>query len=168
MQRILLLFVTLVFCLPSSAQRKIEMRNLYAVPQVHVRFGVYTVSYIVKDINRALQLLTETGDSTFGTVCGLDTTRSYMVELYPGKMQYNSPLQNLLQNGVGAYLLTTGHALIRNKHHKRVWTITANIDPAQEGETSSYTTFFDYKTNDMLFYGKLPLGLYGKDMGIDY
>jgi hypothetical protein len=168
MKTIALLFTAVVFCLPAYAQRTVQMRNLWAEPQVHVVFGKYTVSFTVRDINKALRLLADAGDYTFDTTSALDTGRVYLAELYPGKMVYTNPLQRLLQNGVGVFLLASGHAVVKNKKHNTLPAITANIEPAGEDAVVTYSTFFDPKTNDMIFCGKMPLALYGKDLGIDW
>ena len=89
------------------AQRTVQMRTLWIEPQVHVVFGNYTVSFTIKDIDRALQLLAETGDTTYGISSGLDTNKNYNIELYPGtKTEYITKLEPMIQRGIGAFLLS--------------------------------------------------------------
>ncbi len=101
-------------------QHTVQIRNLWEKPQVHVLFEGYTISFTIKDINKALQLLAETGDSTYGLESPFDTNKNYNFELYPGtRMEYHTQVQPMLQNGVGAFLLTAGHAEIRNEKQKK-------------------------------------------------
>ena len=169
MKRIALLLIGLVLFYSAFAQRTIKMRNLWARPQVHVTFNGYVVSFTLKDINRALTLLNETGDSTFGSYCALDTGKNHFIELYPGsRMEYHNSLQPLLQNGVGAFLLLAGHAYIETPRHKYVPAIAADIQPVQEGRDKALILYYDPQNNKMLFSGQMAVDMYNQDLGIDY
>lgn len=152
----------------SFAQRAIPMRNIWTRPQVHVLFEGYTISFTIKDINRALVLLAETGDTTFGRISGLDTAKDYFCELYSGtRMEYHSELQNLIQNGVGAFLLTAGHAYIENPKHKQMQAILADINVFPNGVDHAFIVFYDPRNNKRLFTGRMAANMYNKDLGID-
>ena len=164
---LLLLAITLSFY--SFAQRNIQMGNLWTRPQVHVLFQGYTVSFTIKDINRAMELLLETGDSTFGSSCGLDTAGNYLVELYPGLHQeYHNKQQIIMQKGVGAFLLNAGHAYIENARHKTVKVILTDMKPLMPGVGVTAVKFYDPANNILLFDGMLPAEMFHKDLGIDY
>ena len=169
MKRISLLFVVFIVSFSTHAQHTVQMRNLWADPEVHVLFEGYTVSFTIKDINRALELLAETGDSTYGTSSGLDTAKQYYVELYPGfRTEYRNSLQPLLQKGVGAFLLTSGHAVIKNPKHKKVKYIIVDIKPLIGGVDVTDVKFYDPNTDKLIFNGQIAAGMYHKDLGIDY
>ena len=155
MKSIGLLLFAFILSSYTFAQRTIPMRNVWARPQVHVLFEGYTLSFTIKDINRALALLTETGDTSFGIVSGLDTAKDYFCELYSGtRMEYRSVLQNLIQNGVGAFLLTSGHAYIENPKHKPVRSVTADINVFPGGVDHAFIIFNDPRNNKRLFTGR--------------
>ena len=170
MKRIALLVWLLILCACSAhAQRTIALRNLWCQPQVHVQSGSYTISFSIKDINRALELLAETGDSTFGTTSGLDTAKAYSTELFPGnRVQYQNKLQPLLQQGVGAYLLSAGKAIVENDRGKKLAEVKMDIQPIVDGGDQRYFIFYDTRNNKILFSGYMNTDLYGKDMGLDY
>jgi hypothetical protein len=158
------------FILPIAlfAQRTVQLRNLWARPQVHVLFGDYTVSFTIKDINKALTLLSQTGDHTFATSCNLDTGGNYIIELYPGlRMEYHNSLEPILQKGVGAYLLLCGHAVVQNRKHKKLKAVVSDIQPLIEGVDLTDIKFYDPKTNKLLFSGNMAADMYYKDIGID-
>jgi hypothetical protein len=163
-----LLFSAFTLAFPSFAQRDVQMKNLWTRPQVHVLFQGYTLSFTIKDINKAMELLRATGDSTFKSSCALDTAGDYVVELYPGlRQEYHSELQRLLQKGVGAFLLTSGHAYIETSRHKILHGITTDIHPLVPGVEITVVKFYDPRTNTMLFDGIMPANLYNQDLGID-
>ncbi len=165
-----LLLLLFAFILPVSliAQRTTQMRNIWTRPQVHVLFQGYTLSFTIHDINKALALLAETGDSTYGTSCGLDTSGDYIVELYPGlRMEYRKPLQAVLQKGVGAFLLLAGHAYIEDKRHKPVRSVISDIKPPSRGVDDAYILFTDPKNDNPLFAGQMAAEMYNKDLGLD-
>ena len=144
------------------------LRNLWERPQVHVIFNDYTVSFSIKDINKALVLLRATGDSTQPAECGLDTAKDFFYELYPGlHQQYRFPMQPILQNKIGAYLLTAGHAVIANKKHRLLKEIITDIRSLELQDKVSLATFYDPQSHNMLFQGKLAAELYKQDLGID-
>ena len=168
MKRILLFFTVLLLSCSLFAQRIIPMRNIWTKPQVHVLFEGYTLSFTIKDINRALVLLSESGDTSFGSTSGLDTAKEYACELYSGtKMEYRSSLQNLLQNGVGAFHLTAGHAYIENPKHKQLQSIIADINAFPPGVDEAFIVFYDPRNNKRLFTGRMNVNMYNKDLGID-
>jgi hypothetical protein len=144
------------------------MKNLWTKPQVHVLFEGYTISFTIKDIDRALTLLAETGDSSFGVVSGLDTNKDHFVELTAGvRMEYRSALQNLVQNGVGAFLLTAGHAYIENAKHRIVPSTDADINVFPSGVEHAFIIFYDPKNGKRIFTGRMAANMYNKDLGID-
>jgi hypothetical protein len=166
------LFALIVFSVPVAgfAQRAVQMKTLWDRPQVHVLFQGYTLSFSIKDINKALQLLSETGDIAYGAASKLDTAKDYYIELYPGlDMQYRNSLQPLIQRGVGAFLLTAGHALIETRKHKLCREIIEDIKDRPGGDKSVVITFTDpkTKTGKMIFFGTMSVAMYGKDLGID-
>ena len=168
MKRIAILLFAFIISGPLFAQRTIQMRTLWIKPQVHVLFGGYTISFTIKDINKALALLATIGDSTFDLSSGLDTASDYAVELYPGtSTQFRNKLEPLLQNGVGAFLLSAGHAYIKNKKHKTIKEVIMNIQPLDPGVKDAYIIFYDPKNNAMLFSGKMNADMYNQDLGIN-
>ncbi len=145
------------------------MRNIWTRPQVHVLFQGYIISFTIKDINRAMELLQETGDTTYGKSCGLDTAGNFVLEFFPGfHQEYHSKLQWLMQTGVGAFLLSAGLAFIETERHKKVPAIVADMVPLMDGVEFTAFKFYDPKTKTMLFDGLMAAGMYNKDMGIDY
>ncbi len=169
MKRLSLLLLAFILSFTSFAQRAIQMRNIWTRPQVHVLFQGYILSFTIKDINRAMELLQETGDTTFGKSCGLDTAGNYVLEFFPGfHQEYHSKLQRLMQAGVGAFLLSNGLACIENAKHKKVPAIITDMVPLMDGVEITAVKFYDPKTKTMLFDGLLEAGMYNKDMGIDY
>ena len=168
MKRILLFFTVLLISHSLLAQRTIQMRNIWTKPQVHVLFEGYTLSFTIKDINKAVALLAGCGDTSFGFTSGLDTAKEYFCELYSGtKMEYRRSLQNLLQNGVGAFLLTAGHAYIENPKHKQLQSIIADINAFPPGVDDAFIIFYDPRNNNRLFTGRMNVKMYNKDLGID-
>jgi len=163
--------VCIWFCIAANhavlAQHTIKMRHLWIRPQVHVHFNHYTVSFTIKDINKAIKVMNDTGDSTYGVTSGLDTLMDYQSWLNrdhpPG---YLVKLDDLLQNGVGVYLILSGHAEIRNKHHRKRKTIITDISVPGYGDPKVKVEFFDTKKNRMIFSGTMNVELYGKDLGI--
>jgi hypothetical protein len=164
----LLLLLMIILSSTAFAQHTVKMRNLWARPQVHVMFGTYTVSFTIKDINRALSLLAEAGDSTYGMSCGLDTGKNYFIELFPGiHNEYRNSLQRLLQNGIGAFLITAGRAQIINEKHKKILAVISDVQPVVDGLKNTYVTFYDPNTDKMVFSGRMIALMYHKDVGID-
>ena len=161
------LFLFLLLSGYLHAQQPIPIRNLWARPQVHVVFGEYTVSFTIRDINKALQLLRDNGQVFATPYCGLDTSKNYYFELYPGShAEYKDTMQPLLQNQVAAFLLSAGRAEVM-KNKKPLGTIIMDLGEADLGEPSVFVSFFDPKSKTMLFSGKMPVCLYKKDIGID-
>lgn len=162
----LFLLATFFFSHP-YAQRTVPLRNLWAPARVHVMFEGYTVSFAIKDINRAMELLKETGDSSYGNSCGLDTGRDHYYELYPTNMLYKNHIEPLLQNGVGVFLLTAGHAVVSNPRHKLLTDIIVDIVPVENGENTAVVNFYDPQTKKLIFAGRMRVDIYKKDLGID-
>jgi hypothetical protein len=169
MKHLSLLFIAFIILANQVfAQRTIRLRTMWARPQVHVLFEGYVVSFTIKDIDKALVLLDETGDHTYGRSCGLDTNGDYLIELYPGlRTEYLNPLQPIIQRAVGAFLLSSGHAYVQNKKHRKLKTITTDIEPIVGGEKETVIKFYDPKKGKILFYGVLPAAMYTKDIGLD-
>ncbi len=158
----------LVFASTVQAQRTINLRNMWTVPKVKVLFQGYTLLFSVKDIDKTLGFLAEGGDTSFGTSSNLDTSQYYSCELYANHhLQYRNNLQPLLQNGVGAFLLLSGHAAVFNKKHKRIMKVTANISEAGYNEPYVLVTFYDPKNQKILFFGKMRTDIYNRDLGIE-
>ncbi len=150
------------------AQHPVEMRHLWTKPQVHVLFEGYTISFAIKDINRSLDILREMGDSTHPVSCGLDTAKDYYVELFPGlHTEYHNDIQLLIQHVVGAFLLTAGHAVIENNRHRILPAVITDIGIAGIDQQAVSVYFYDPKNKKMVFEGKMALGIYKKDLGID-
>ncbi len=135
---------------------------------MHVLFEGYTVSFTIKDINKALELLSETGDTTYGATSSLDTAKDHFLELYRGtRQEYRNRLQPLMQRGVGAFLLTAGRAYIETPKHKKVTDIIVDIQPIITGTDKVMIFFYDAKTKALLFSGTMSADMYNKDLGID-
>ena len=168
MKRLPLLLFALILPVLVSAQRTIAMRNIWTRPQVHVLFQGYTLSFTIKDIDKALLLLAETGDSTFGTACGLDTTGDYVIELFPGlRMEYRKPLQAIMQKGVGAFLLEAGRSYIEDQKHRPVRSVISDVKPPSRGVNDAYILFTDPRNDNPLFCGSMSADMYHKDLGLD-
>lgn len=154
------------------AQKEIKIRNLWIRPQVHVKFNEYTLSFSIRDINRALELLNEMDVYDYGTHIDLDTTGNYQIELLDDNhTQYKDALQPLIQNGVGVFLLTKGLTVVKNSTQKRAHplkTILMDYEDIAEGSDVVFMHFYDPATHKLLFSGKMKVDLYNKDMGIDY
>jgi hypothetical protein len=168
MKSISLFLPALILSYSVFAQHDVPLRNLWAKPQVHVFFDGYTISFAIKDINRALALLAETGDTTNGLTSGLDENVIYKTDLYPdSKMEYHMALQSLLQNVVGGFLLTAGHAEIKRGRHKKLKHITVDIGELTLGEDNVLVQVYDPKSNKLIFKGKMKPEMYNRDLGID-
>lgn len=169
MKRFSLLFAFFVIACQSFAQKTIPIRNIWADPQVHALFQGYEVSFSVKDINRALLLLTERGIKKFGSTSGLDTLKQYHIELYDGyRQEYHNTLQTTMQLGVGAFLLTKGRAVIRNPKHRKLKEITVDILPFVPGEYITTVKFYDPANKRLIFSGQIERSMLNADLGIDY
>ena len=168
MKSCLIFLLALLSCISSHAQYPVQIRNLWTRAQVHIVFNDYTVSFSIKDINRTLAIFREMGDSSHPATCELDTGLNYSYELLPGNhAEYRHPMQSLMQNVVGAFLLTAGHAVITNKREKVLKEIIVDIDPLDPGDVEGLVSFYDPKTKKMLFQGKMARAIYRKDLGID-
>ena len=168
MKGIVLLLFAFILSVTAFAQRTIQMRNIWTRPQVYVLFQGYTIAFTIKDIDKALQLLYDTGDTTFGTACGLDTSGTYTIEMFPGlKMEYRNRVQFILQKGVGAFLLTSGRAYIENPKHKPVRAVVCDLKPLPLGADAAYVIFTDPRNENVLFTGAMAADMYNKDLGLD-
>ena len=169
MKSITLFLAACILSYSTFAQHTVQLRNLWAKPQVHVLFDGYIISFTVKDIDRAMVLLAETGDSSYGVSSGLDPSVIYRTELYPDlRMEYRSKLQPLLQKGIGAFLLTAGHAEIKRGKRKMLKEITIDIGQLTAGESDVIVRVYDPNNNNkIIFSGKMRADLYNKDLGID-
>jgi len=168
MKNVLLFLMAFLLSSFIFPQHNVQVRNLWEQPHVHVIFEGYTLSFTLKDINKALQLLAETGDSIYGLSSGLDTGKDYTVELYEGTgTEYLNTLQPILQNAVGAFLLTAGHAEIRNKKGRVLKDIIVDVGTLTKGEDEVVVRVQDPKNNHLIFWGKMKIEMYHKDLGID-
>ncbi len=163
-----------LFLLPviTPAQHPQKMRNLWTTPQVHIFFGDYKVSFAIRDINKALALLRQNGDSSHVANCGLDTNINYTYEMYPGdRTQFRNAVEPLLQNVVCCYLLSAGMAEVECKKNKRkikrLNEVLVDIKSTSPDGNIALVDFFDPETNKMLFSGQMPVILYKADIGID-
>lgn len=164
------LFLLLLLFLPAMllAQRSVRLRNLWAKPRVHVSFAGYQVSFTVRDINKALRLLHENGNDLYGTMWPMDSAVDRYYEMYPGThTEYKDPVEPLLQNGVGVYLLSVGLAEVEDRKHKRLAVIIDDMYPVEDGAPYTFASFYDPETHMMLFSGRIDAALIGKDPGID-
>jgi len=167
-KHILLFAASFFLFIVADAQRSVPLQNLWAKPQVHVRFEGYTLSFKIKDIDRALILLAETGDSSYGIRSRLDTNGNYQIDLYPGlSAEYRNKIQPLMQRGVGAFLLLAGHAEVRNARNKKLSEVIADIQDKEGDEHDLAIKFYDPKNNHLLFFGSMSAELYNKDLGIE-
>jgi hypothetical protein len=73
-----------------------------------------------------------------------------------------------MQRGVACFLLLSGQAHIVNKRKKKLKEIVPNILPVKGDDELAYVNFYDPKNNKLLFSGCMPIGLYNRDLGIDY
>lgn len=136
-------------------------------PRIHVQFQGYTLSFTIKDIDKSLSLLAESGDSLYAITSGLDSAVDKTIDLYPGsQVQFQNKLQPLMQNVVGAFLLMAGHAYIQDKKHRKMTEILADVQSTHGGD-EIYVLFFDPRNNKLLFSGSIPADLYNRDLGID-
>lgn len=167
MKQILLLVLMVAGTLWANAQRVVKMRTMWDRPQVCVIFGEYKLYFTIQHIDKALALMAEMGDSTFGRSCGLDTAGSYTIELHPGlKNVYINPLQKLMQQGVGAFLLSSGRALVTTRK-KKLDNILMDIQPVGDTDDDAYILFYDPRHHSVLFTGKMAVNMYKKDIGLD-
>ena len=172
MKRYYLLWLWFALSLPCMlhAQQLVHMKKLWSRPQVHLICGDYTIHLRIRDINKALTFLPKTDQLEFGSSSGLDTNLNYVVELVPGnrKMEYKNKLQPLLQNAVGAYLLTSGHAYVERKH-KHLKSIEVRMGPAMDFNHRYVVpvNIYEPKTDNIIFSGIMNADLYHKDLGFD-
>lgn len=163
-----LIFLVVLLQTTCFAQRTVNLCNLWAKPQVHVKFEDYYVSFKIKDIDKALSLMAATGDSSFGLTSHLDEGTDYAVVLYPGlDMEYRNRMQPLLQRGVGVFLLLAGHAEVKNGRKKVLHKIIADMSQVSNDARYTYVNFFDPKTNAMLFSGRMNTAMINQDLGIE-
>jgi len=165
-------FLLLLLCLAFhlKAQKTVQLRTLWTKPEVQLIFGDYKVYYRIKDINKAMSFLSETDKELYGTTSGLDTSKTYVVELIRGRdMQYLNPLQPLLQNAVGAYLLLSGHARVTDKKGHILNRLEVNTGPSTDmnGFFRLPISFHDPKNGKTVFMGVMDNDMYRKDIGFD-
>ncbi|MCF8448402.1 MAG: hypothetical protein K9G49_00910 [Taibaiella sp.] len=168
MKRIILLATMLCCSYGLQAQKTVKLNNLWTKPQVHVLFQGYTLSFKIKDIDRALVLMDGIGDPSFGATSGLDTLVNYNTELFPGtRTLYRNKLQPLMQKGVGAFLLLAGQAQVVNHKNKKLKEIIADVQPVKMDDSFAYINFYDPRNNNLIFSGSMNVGMYGQDLGIE-
>lgn len=169
MKRIALILTMVFASAHTYAQHTVEIRNMWDEPtKVHVNFGEYTIAFSIADIKKALSLLAETGETSYGDGAFLDTTKSYYIELYPGyNTEYHNRLQPIIQKAVGAYLLTVGRAVIENPKKKKLKGLIVDIQPMPEGENITDVKFYDVNSNKLVFNGQMVMEMYNKDLGIE-
>jgi hypothetical protein len=168
MKSILLLLPALVFSFTVAAQRTIKMRGMWDRPQVHASFEGHIISFRIEDINKALSMMYDMGHTKYGTHCSLDTAGDYYVEIYRNfDMEYKSPLQPILQRGVGAYLISAGRAYIQNTRNKKIPEVRLDIQPMIQETEDVFMRFYDPVTKKMVFAGSMKADMYNKDLGLD-
>lgn len=170
MKTVLAFVLSIMLSLPATAQQQVQLRTMWSVPQVHVIFGSYDIYFTIADINKAMKFMPALLQHQYGTTSGLDTNGYYVVELLPGRsMEYQNTLQSLIQNGVGAYLLLSGHAAIKTGKHRKLHNILADIGPARDmGEYLQVPVhIYDPRNNHMIFSGVMADTMYKKDIGFD-
>jgi hypothetical protein len=151
-----------------TAQETVRLRNLWHKPEVHVLFNGYTISLTIRDINRAMSLMSAKDQSTYGSTSGLDTMGDYTIELYEGvHTEYHNRLQQIVQERVGALILLRGRAAITNKKGKKLSAIEANISPVTETAGTTFVSFYDPHSHILLFQGKIADAMIHSDLGID-
>jgi hypothetical protein len=165
-------FLLLLLCLSCSlkAQKIVKLRTLWTKPEVELIFGDYKVYYRIKDINKAMAFLSDADKELYGNTSGLDSTKNYVVELIRGSdMQYLNPLQPLLQNAVGAYLLLSGHARVIDKKGRDIKVLEINTGPSTDmnGFFRLPISFHDPKNGKTVFMGVMDNEMYRKDIGFN-
>lgn len=168
MKRFLLCAVAILLSVGVWAQRSVKLIHLWEKPTVHVWFEGYLISFRVSDVNKALQLLAESGDSAYAHYEPLDTAGEFHAELYSGlKTEYKNTLQPLLQTVVGPFLLMSGRAEVTNPRRKKLDEVIADVMPVKQDAFVTYINFFDPKNKHLLFSGTMPMALYNKDLGLN-
>lgn len=158
------------FSASCAAQQMVTMKKLWTKPEVHLVCGRYTIYFRIKDIDKALTFLPPAEQQYFGATCGLAPGTITVTELVPStRMQYTDHLQPLLQKGVGAYLLASGHAAIEKKRHKKLTAVQVNIGPPMDFNSIRKVpvTIYDPKDGTLIFQGEMNADLYHKDLGFD-
>jgi hypothetical protein len=153
-----------------AAQQTITLKRLWVQPQVEVHFGPYRLWFTIKDIEKAMQLLPPSGQAKYGNTAALDTNREYIIELLSGRhLEYRNPLQDIMQNAVGAFLLFRGHAYIETGKRKKLHTILVDIGPVvdMDGYSTVPITVYDPHNHNMIFSGVMNSEMYYKDLGLD-
>lgn len=167
MKRLTFFLLAIILPCVTYAQRTVALHNLWTRPQVHVFFEGYRVSFAIRDINRALEMLRENGDSTNVARCNLDTSKDYNVVLQDGtRLEYRDDMQPLLQNVVGAFLLTAGRAEVEVSKHKLLKEIVSDVGNVGLGGDTVFVRFTDPATKKLIFSGIMPNIIYGLDMGM--
>ena len=166
MKHLLSLVIAICLTCAADAQSTVKLHNLWARPQVHVKFADYTLSFKIKDIERSLQILDEIGDRTWGLRSDLDTARQYTIELYPDRQEYKFRLEKMMHQAVATFLLSAGQAEVY-RGRKRLTAVIMDIQPLHGDDIIAYIKFFDPQNGDMLFSGTMPVGMYNQDIGID-
>jgi hypothetical protein len=160
--------MALIIATVCCAQPVVKMRTMWDRPQVHVKFEGYTISFTIKDINEALALIAETGDSTYGVDCGLDTNANYVVDLYPGRnMIYGTALQKMLHNDLGAFLITAKRAYIVSGKRREVSEVIVDVEPPEMDMNLLDIKFYDPRNKKLVFWGTMRKDMYNRDLGLD-
>ena len=170
MKRVYCFFLLLILSFSAAAQQIVKLKTLWTKPEVKLVFRDYFIYFRIKDMDKAMQFLSEDDKKLYGATSGLDTNKVYIVEVEQGSnVEYMNDVQPLLQKAVGAYLLMSGHANVETKHHKKLREIEVNIGPAQDynGFFRVPVTIYDPKNGKMIFYGLMDDGMYKKDIGFD-
>lgn len=169
MIRSIIVFLTIqLSALITHAQHNIHLRNLWVEPNIHIFFQGYTVSFALKDVNKAMYMQHfELGDVQLPTQCDLDSNKHHYFELFSSpNILYRNAMQEYLHVAIGCYLLGIGKAHILNPKKKLVPDIIEDVDP-NENSPFLYIKYYDAKTHSLLFSGRMLRGMYHKDIGID-
>ena len=168
MKKYVFFLLAMVLSTTLYAQHITKIRNLWTRPQVHVFFEGYRVSFAIRDINKALALLRQTGDSTQISVCKLDTAGDYNYGLMPGThTEYRDAMEPFLQDLIGPFLLTAGRAVVERGKNKFLKEIIVDVQSTGIGGETVFVEFFDPANKKRIFSGMMPRVLYGMDLGID-
>lgn len=163
-----LLVATFIWPHHLYAQKEVPLHRLWHKPGVTVIFNGYSLSFSIKNINKALNILKSVGDSTYGTDSKLDTNKTYTYWLtdYPPEV-YHDMNEPMIQKGIGALILSSGWVEVRNRKGKKLKSIIVDISTPIYGQQMVHVSCYDPENNAKIFSGLMNVDLYGKDIGID-
>ncbi len=167
MKTLKVFFLLSLLSFASFAQKPVKMRPVWYRPQVHMVVGNVDIAISIHDINSTLKLLYRNGNGKFPDSMELDTSLNYSYEMPFGlHPEYHYEFQRLLKNGIGAFLLYNGRAVVK-VGGKIVTEIIANTDEPGYKVGDEYCTFYMPTGHKQLFEGYIPKEIFGKDLSID-